>query len=44
MKLIPYLDEERPGELYERQGRLWKLIGFIKPEDKESGIVTAVDG
>ncbi|MFE8596490.1 hypothetical protein [Archangium violaceum] len=44
MKLIPYLAEERPGELYERQGKLWKLIGIIKPEDKESGIVTAIDG
>jgi hypothetical protein len=43
MKLIPYLEEERPGELYERQGKSWKLIGLIKPEDKDAGFVTSVE-
>jgi|GEM_PF-7086655 len=26
------------------QGKAWKLIGIIKPEDKPYGFVTAVDG
>jgi hypothetical protein len=42
-KLIPYVNEERPGELYERRGKSWKLIGLIKPEDKATGVVTRVD-
>jgi hypothetical protein len=42
-KLIPYLKEDRPGELYERRGKTWKLIGLIKPEHKASGEVTLVD-
>jgi hypothetical protein len=42
-KLIPYLKEDRPGELYERRGKSWKLIGLIKPEHKASGQVTPVD-
>jgi hypothetical protein len=42
-KLIPYSDENRPGEVYERQGKSWKLVGIIKPEDKPYGIITAVD-
>jgi hypothetical protein len=42
-KLVPYLNEDRPGELYERRGKSWKLIGLIKPEDKASGRVTRVD-
>ena len=42
-KLIPYLKEERPGELYERRGKSWKLIGLIKPENKASGRVTLVN-
>ena len=42
-KLIPYLKEDRPGELYERRGKTWKLIGLIKPEHKDSGEVTLVD-
>jgi hypothetical protein len=41
-KLIPYLKEDRPGELYERRGKSWKLIGLIKPENKASGRVTRV--
>lgn len=42
-KLIPYLQEEgRPGELYERHGTSWKLIGLIEPENKASGRVTRV--
>lgn len=43
-KLIPYLKEERPGELYERRGKHWKLIGLIKPENKATGVITLVDG
>jgi hypothetical protein len=39
-KLVPHAGEERPGELYERQGKSWRLVGFIMPEDKESGYVT----
>jgi hypothetical protein len=41
-KLIPYKNENRPGEVYERQGKTWKLIGLIKPEDKEYGIITPI--
>jgi hypothetical protein len=41
-KLVPYLNEDRPGELYERRGKSWKLIGLIKPENKASGQVTRV--
>lgn len=43
MKLIPHLNEDRPGEVYERQGKSWKRVGIIKPADKAYGIVTAVD-
>lgn len=43
MKLVPYLDEERPGEVYVREGSAWKLVGRIQPEDKASGIMTPVD-
>ena len=42
-KLIPYLKEDRPGELYERRGKTWKLIGLIQPENKASGAITRVD-
>ena len=42
-KLVPYIGEDRPGEVYERRGKSWKLIGFIKPEDKASGHVTPVN-
>jgi hypothetical protein len=38
-KLIPYMNENRPGELYERQGKTWKLIGLIQPADKAAGTV-----
>ena len=41
-KLIAYVDDNRPGELYERQGKSWKLIGYILPEDKDRGYVTPV--
>lgn len=43
MKLMPYLNADRPGEMYVRRGRNWVLIGYIKPEDKKSGRVTPVD-
>lgn len=39
-KLIPYTNESRPGEVYERRNKGWKLIGLIKPEDKQNGIIT----
>lgn len=43
MKLIPHLDsDERPGEVYLRQEKRWKLVGIIRPEDKRYGLVTAV--
>jgi proteasome lid subunit RPN8/RPN11 len=42
-KLVPYLNEDRPGELYERRGKHWKLIGLIKVEHKASGVITRVN-
>jgi hypothetical protein len=42
-KLVPYLIDDRPGELYERRGKRWKLIGLIKPEHKATGFITLVD-
>ncbi|MBZ4418813.1 hypothetical protein K8638_20285 [Myxococcus sp. RHST-1-4] len=43
MKLIPYLDSDaRPGEVYLRKEKRWKLVGVIRPEDKRYGLVTAV--
>jgi proteasome lid subunit RPN8/RPN11 len=43
MKLIPYLSEDRPGEMYVRNGKQWVLTGYILPEDKRSGRLTPVD-
>jgi hypothetical protein len=43
MKLIPHKNEDRPGEVYLRKESSWKLVGLIKPEDKEDGIVTPVE-
>jgi hypothetical protein len=42
-KLVPYVNEQRPGELYARHGKSWKLIGLIRPEDKATGFITLVD-
>lgn len=42
-KLIPYISEPKPGEVYERRGKSWILIGIIKPEHKATGIITPVD-
>nr|WP_225937177.1 hypothetical protein [Myxococcus sp. RHSTA-1-4] len=42
MKLVPYVGEMRPGELYERRDQRWALIGIIKPEHKADGIITEV--
>jgi len=39
-KLVPNLDNPRPGEVYERRSRSWVLTGIIKPEDKPYGKVT----
>jgi proteasome lid subunit RPN8/RPN11 len=44
MKLVPYIGEPRPGEVYERRGKSWALIGIIKPEHKATGTITAVGG
>jgi len=43
-KLIPHHLEgdDRPGELYERQGKSWKLVGRILSEDKSTGNVTPI--
>jgi hypothetical protein len=43
-KLIPHHLEGdgRLGELYERQGKNWKLVGHILPEDKRTGYVTPI--
>ncbi|MFL5348380.1 MAG: hypothetical protein ACJ8AT_26590 [Hyalangium sp.] len=43
-KLVPYAHEDRPGEVYERRGKTWKLVGIIKPADKGTGFVTPVEG
>jgi hypothetical protein len=42
-KLVPHLNEDRPGELYARRGKSWTLIGLIKPEDKARGFITRVN-
>ena len=42
-KLTPNRDSDRPGELYERRGQIWKLVGYIMPEDKEIGRITPVE-
>jgi hypothetical protein len=41
-KFVPNLDNSRPGEVYERRGKAWVLIGLVKPEDKPSGHVTPI--
>ncbi|HYO54589.1 hypothetical protein [Archangium sp.] len=41
-KLVPHIREARPGEVHERQGGSWKLIGYIQPENKDSGFITPV--
>jgi hypothetical protein len=41
--LAPNKNSSLPGELYERQGKRWRLIGRILPEDKSTGRITAVD-
>jgi len=43
-KLVPHRYDDRPGELFERRGKGWKLIGIIKTEDKPYGFVTAIAG
>jgi hypothetical protein len=42
LKYIPFKGESRPGELYERQGKEWRLVGLVKPENKATGKVTGV--
>lgn|SRR5215217_2514988 len=44
MKLVPYVNESRPGEAYVRRGKRWVLIGLIKNEDKRYGRITDVGG
>ncbi|MFL5348447.1 MAG: hypothetical protein ACJ8AT_26930 [Hyalangium sp.] len=43
LKLIPYKKEDRPGEVYAREGKSWRLVGVIKPEHKADGIMTPVE-
>ena len=44
MKLIPYIGSDtRPGEVYVRREKAWRLVGIIRPEDKRYGLVTAVN-
>lgn len=42
MKLVPCVNESRPGEAYVRRGKRWVLIGPIKNEDKRYGRITDV--
>ncbi|MDC0712004.1 hypothetical protein POL68_26285 [Stigmatella sp. ncwal1] len=42
LKYLPFREENRPGELYERQGQKWRLVGVVKPENKAIGKVTEV--
>jgi hypothetical protein len=44
MKLVPYIGQQRPGEVYERRGKSWLLIGTIRLEDKAIGAITPVGG
>ncbi|WP_426756316.1 hypothetical protein [Myxococcus sp. Y35] len=41
-KLIPYANEPRPGELYVRENKRWRLVGHILPDDKATGRITTV--
>jgi hypothetical protein len=41
-KLIPYVGTDRPGEVYERQGMNWKLVGLIEPKNKAMGLITFI--
>ncbi|WP_241758745.1 hypothetical protein [Pyxidicoccus parkwayensis] len=44
MKLVPFIENaKRPGEVYLRQEKRWKLVGIIRPKDKRYGLITAVD-
>ncbi|RKH03879.1 hypothetical protein D7X74_35900 [Corallococcus sp. CA047B] len=42
-KLIPYKGERRPGEVYLRRDKAWKLVGYIHEGDKDMGFVTPVE-
>ncbi|WP_224361098.1 hypothetical protein [Hyalangium versicolor] len=42
LKYVPFQEEARPGEIYERQAKTWHLVGIVKPEDKATGKVTGV--
>jgi hypothetical protein len=39
-KYIPHIYDNEPGELFERIGKTWKLIGYVK--DKSTGEITSV--
>ncbi|WP_002639683.1 hypothetical protein [Myxococcus hansupus] len=41
-KLVPYANEPRPGELYVRVDKQWRLVGHILPDDKATGRITTV--
>ncbi|RKG95110.1 hypothetical protein [Corallococcus carmarthensis] len=42
-KLVPYKGENRPGEVYLRRDKTWKLIGYIHEADKDTGFITPVE-
>ena len=42
LKYVPQADPAHRGEVYERQGKDWRLIGIVKPEDKPYGIMTRI--
>lgn len=42
-KLVPHADDDLPGEIYVREGRRWRRVGSILPEDKATGRITAVE-
>lgn len=45
MKYVPHKNTPRPGEVYVRRERHWRLVGLLESErDKELGIVTPVEG
>lgn len=45
MKYVPHKNTPRPGEVYVRRERRWRLVGLLESErDKELGIVTLVEG
>lgn len=42
-KLVPYVGEDRPGEIFAREDGRWRLVGYIKVEDKKTGRITTAE-